>query len=55
MNNIKVINIPADKNVYVVGDIHGCYDLLIEELTKHNFDYENDLCISVGDFGVKYV
>lgn len=37
------------KNIYVVGDIHGCYDLLIEELNLARFDNTTDLLISVGD------
>lgn len=36
-------------NVYVVGDIHGCYDTLMLKLNSLNFDFENDLLVSVGD------
>jgi len=46
---IKVLTIPEDRNVFVVGDIHGMYDLFITTLKKMNFNFEKDLCISVGD------
>jgi serine/threonine protein phosphatase 1 len=34
---------------FVVGDIHGMSDLLNEVLNKVEFDFENDLLISIGD------
>jgi len=34
---------------YVIGDIHGNYLGLIEILKKCNFDYDNDLLITLGD------
>lgn len=34
---------------FVVGDIHGEYDLLLEELGKLNFDFKKDRLFSVGD------
>ena len=34
---------------YVVGDIHGCYDQLMLELSKFNFHFDNDRLFSVGD------
>ncbi len=37
------------RNVWVVGDLHGCYTLLINELDKIKFDPASDLLISVGD------
>lgn len=36
-------------HIFVVGDIHGCYSLLMQKLDEHNFDFDNDLLISVGD------
>lgn len=36
-------------NTYVIGDIHGEYDALIQCLQKANFDYNNDTLISLGD------
>lgn len=35
--------------VFVVGDIHGDYELFMEKLILVNFDRENDLVIAVGD------
>lgn len=35
--------------IYVVGDLHGCYSLLTQELEKINFDFEHDLLICTGD------
>jgi serine/threonine protein phosphatase 1 len=37
------------QNIYVIGDIHGCYSLLMDELANVNFNFEQDLLISVGD------
>jgi len=34
---------------FVVGDIHGCHEPLLELLTQVEFDYENDRLISMGD------
>ena len=36
-------------NTYVLGDIHGCYEDLLEVLEKVNFNYEQDHLISLGD------
>lgn len=36
-------------NIFVVGDIHSCYSLLMQKLGEHNFDFDNNLLISVGD------
>ena len=33
----------------VIGDIHGCYNALIQVLERSKFDYENDLLITIGD------
>ena len=46
---VKIITVPDDKNIFVVGDIHGCYLRLIEELRKAKFNFKKDLCIGVGD------
>ena len=35
--------------LFVVGDIHGCYDELMQRLEQVNFDFQNDLLIAVGD------
>lgn len=34
---------------YIVGDIHGCYDLLMDGLKDISFDKEKDHLYSVGD------
>ena len=34
---------------FVVGDIHGCYELLMEQLRYVGFDKSNDRLFSVGD------
>jgi serine/threonine protein phosphatase 1 len=36
------------RNVWVVGDLHGCYTLLMSELDKVNFDPAQDLLISLA-------
>jgi predicted phosphodiesterase len=47
--NIKKIKENDYENIYVVGDIHGMFDLLEEELIKVNFDKKKDLLIATGD------
>jgi len=37
------------RNVWVVGDLHGCYTSLMTQLGRVDFDPEQDLLISVGD------
>ncbi|WP_338278065.1 metallophosphoesterase [Escherichia coli] len=37
------------RNIWVVGDLHGCYTLLMNELHRVDFDPAQDLLISVGD------
>ena len=34
---------------FVVGDVHGMYDNLMDLLSSVNFDVEKDRCFSVGD------
>lgn len=34
---------------YVVGDLHGCYSLLMQELKTTQFDFNKDRLFSVGD------
>lgn len=45
---LKVIHVPDDANLFV-GDIHGNYEALMKKLKELNFNFEFDLCISVGD------
>ncbi|EAM1386810.1 serine/threonine protein phosphatase [Salmonella enterica] len=37
------------RNIWVVGDLHGCYTNLMNQLDSVGFDPEQDLVISVGD------
>lgn len=37
------------RNIFVVGDVHGCYTLLMRRLDDVGFDTEKDLLVSVGD------
>lgn len=38
-----------DGDDFVVGDIHGCFSLLRDEMTKVGFDHHRDRLFSVGD------
>ena len=53
MNNnlVKYLYIDDDENinVYVVGDIHGCYTQLMSKLKEIKFNFNTDLLICVGD------
>ncbi len=49
MNLYQRINGADWCNIFVVGDLHGCYTLLMNELDKVSFDPARDLLISVGD------
>lgn len=49
MKKIKYINGDDYSNIYVVGDIHGEYAQLKDELKKIGFNYNTDLLIAVGD------
>lgn len=45
----KILDLSHARKVYVVGDIHGCFSDLIDELDKLEFDYDHDHLLSVGD------
>lgn len=49
MKKIKNLFIDNSVNVYVVGDIHGCYSLLIRKLVEIGFNFSKDILIAVGD------
>ena len=49
MKKIKYLEIDEDVNVFVVGDIHGAYSLLMAKLKEIKFNFNSDLLISVGD------
>lgn len=37
------------RNIYVMGDLHGCYNRLMTQLAEIEFDQHQDLLVSVGD------
>lgn len=37
------------RNIWVAGDLHGCYTNLMNKLDTIGFDNKKDLLISVGD------
>ena len=49
MAMVKVWNKEIKGKLYAVGDIHGCYNLLMSRLKEIGFDFENDLLVAVGD------
>lgn len=46
---IKHFNLNTKGNDYVVGDIHGCFDLLKEKLNEISFNPTVDRLFAVGD------
>ena len=49
MAMVKVWDKQITGKLYAVGDIHGCYNLLMNRLNEIGFDFENDLLVAVGD------
>ncbi|WP_258314349.1 metallophosphoesterase [Klebsiella variicola] len=49
MSLYRSINGAIWRNIWVVGDLHGCHTLLMNELERVRFDPLCDLLISVGD------
>jgi serine/threonine protein phosphatase 1 len=50
MDNLyERINARQYKRIFVVGDLHGCFDKLQQRLYEVQFDTKTDLLISVGD------
>lgn len=37
------------RHIFIVGDLHGCRDMLQQQLAAHHFDQQRDLVIGVGD------
>ncbi len=37
------------RQIYIVGDLHGCYDLFEQEMAAAGMDKTQDLVLSVGD------
>lgn len=46
---VKIWNKEIKGKLWAVGDIHGCYNLLMTRLKEIGFDFENDLLVAVGD------
>lgn len=46
---VYTINANQTNHIYVVGDLHGCYSLLMQELRNIHFDFQNDMLICTGD------
>ena len=51
---VEYLDIDDDVNVFVVGDLHGDYQGLMEALKKVKFNFTTDMLIGVGDVGVRY-
>jgi serine/threonine protein phosphatase 1 len=49
MSLVKILDKEIKGKLYAVGDIHGCYNLLMNRLKEIGFDFENDLLVAVGD------
>ena len=47
-SSILTINTNQTNHIYVVGDLHGCYSLLMQELQNIHFDFQNDVLICTG-------
>lgn len=45
----QILHRAENDRVFYVGDLHGCYDLLMEELDKLGFDKTKDTLICTGD------
>ena len=43
MNHVQSIDGSVFKSVYVVGDLHGSYQLLMRQLMTIDFDFEKAL------------
>lgn len=49
MGLVKIWDKEIKGKLWAVGDIHGCYNLLMTRLKEIGFDFENDLLVAVGD------
>ncbi|HAJ4242155.1 serine/threonine protein phosphatase [Enterobacter roggenkampii] len=49
MNIYERIDGSKYRNIWVVGDLHGCYTNLMNQLESLQFDDKQDLVVSVGD------
>ena len=49
VKDYKFLDVNDYREVFVVGDIHGCCSLLKDKLKEVGFNVNTDLLISVGD------
>ena len=49
MLELRKFSANTDGKDYFVGDIHGCYDLIMDRLSEIGFDKSSDRLFSVGD------
>ncbi len=49
MGLVKIWDKEIKGKLYAVGDIHGCYNLLMSRLKEIGFDFDHDLLVAVGD------
>lgn len=49
MKHVQSIDGSVFKSVYVVGDLHGSYQLLMNHLNSISFNFDEDLLICTGD------
>jgi serine/threonine protein phosphatase 1 len=38
------------KNIYVIGDIHGCFDQLLSLMDMIDINFDNDMLVFLGDY-----
>lgn len=48
-NLVEIYNQPIQGRLFAVGDIHGCHTMLMQQLQDLQFDFKQDLLVSVGD------
>lgn len=48
-NLVEFYTKPIRGRLFVVGDLHGCYTLLMNRLEELEFNFQQDLLVSVGD------
>lgn len=48
-NLVELYDQPIQGRLFVVGDLHGCYTLLMNKLEEIEFNFQQDLLVSVGD------
>ena len=48
-NLVELYDQPIQGRLFVVGDLHGCYTLLMNKLDELKFNFQHDLLVSVGD------